>query len=186
MKQLRWMVSGLLAVAVIGDGVLTCWDWRVRSHAPERSREAVVRAGGSGGRGSSVSLFASGLAVDGTRVAVPDRGAPLLIRYASRTCGYCARDTVWPRLAEAMRLKGVSVAVLLPRAAEGFDPAALVPAQVPQVAFVSMEWMKRYRLTVTPTAMLFNRAGKLVWAQHGMLRPDSIASALRVLQEDAR
>jgi hypothetical protein len=49
LKQLRWMVSGLLAVAVIGDGVLTCWDWRVRSHAPERSREAVVRAGGSGG-----------------------------------------------------------------------------------------------------------------------------------------
>jgi hypothetical protein len=85
-----------------------------------------------------------------------------------------------------MRLKGVSVAVLLPRAAEGFDRAALVPAVAPQVAFVSMEWMKRFRLTVTPTAMLFNRAGTLVWAQHGMLRPDSIASALRVLEEDAR
>jgi hypothetical protein len=75
---------------------------------------------------------------------------------------------------------------LLSGANEGFDPAGLIPATAPQVAFVSMEWVRQFRLTATPTVMLFNRAGALVWTQQGMLRPDSIDGAIRAMDRGRR
>jgi hypothetical protein len=180
---LRWLVTYLLAAVVVGDGVLTIQTWRARSQAGVRTRDVLIRTHLAS---SPVGLYGNGLSTDGVELASLVRRAPLVLRYASKNCGYCQRDLVWPRLAEAMRVKGVRVAVLLPRAAEAFDSLTLVPRSAPQVAFVSTEWLKQFRLTTTPTVMLFNSVGDLIWAQQGMLGADSIDRALRALDEGVR
>jgi hypothetical protein len=178
MIVLRWILGCLLAGIIVADGVLTALIWLPQSEVEQRSLDAVVRDRPTERRDA---VLASGLTNDGSSLPQAVQQAPVVVRYAAQSCGYCARDIEWPQLAGQMRQRGVRVVVLLPRASERFSQDALVPSDAPQIAFISMEWMTQFRLTMTPTVMLYDTAGDLIWAQEGVLPPDSVARAVRAL-----
>ena len=119
---------------------------------------------------------------DGTPVTLGSSGSGVAIWYAARECPYCQRDNEWPRLATMLREKGVEVAVLLPGGRrDEFSRETLVPADAEQIAYVSADWLRRYPLTMTPTVLIFDANWKLVWYEHGILRPGDAERAMAAL-----
>jgi hypothetical protein len=76
----------------------------------------------------------------------------------------------------------IPVTVLLPNAAHAFPPFAVVPLGAPQAAYVDVDWIKEYRLTLTPTVLVFDADRHVVWHREGVLRRDDATSLLRVLK----
>lgn len=112
----------------------------------------------------------------------PERG--WAIRYISSKCGYCEADTHGKRLAVELERSGRSVITLVPRAGEEVVVTdAVVRPESAQVAFVPMEWAKRFRLTGTPTFLIFGSTGRLIWHHEGTLAPADVEAALRVTKE---
>ena len=107
------------------------------------------------------------------------------VRYAAKTCAFCAEDTQWERLSAQLIKSGFKVTVLLPSADEAYPAQSLVPAGAPQIAFVSMDWMKQFRITITPSLLLFDRSGRLIWQQQGVLSPTNVEQALEVIGRPA-
>ena len=104
-------------------------------------------------------------------------GRMFAIRYLSDKCGFCDADTEGRRLEQELQRAGVSVAVLLPRVGDQLA-AEKVPQGTPQLSFVSTEWIKRLRLTVTPTFLIVDAHGELIWHNEGTLSALDVDVAL--------
>jgi hypothetical protein len=182
MTMLRWLVAGVLGCVIVVDSVLTLRLWRVAMGHDAVARIVVTRQPNDAG---VPDLLRSGLTVDGAPLPSDGPPGPLVVRYAAKGCPYSHSDEVWTSFAEEMRSRGAKVAVLLSAAKQAFDGETLVPSGIPQAAFVSLEWMSRFRLSSTPTVLLFDAGGALVWAEEGTLRSDSIERAVRALERTA-
>src|SRR5690348_13550984 len=101
------------------------------------------------------------------------------VRYASRTCPYCSRDTQWKELAPLLEAHGYPIVVLLPQVGDAISDKDMVPSDASQIALVDMNWIKRFRLSVTPSLLIFSRDGRLIWSRQGMLLPDDPESVMR-------
>jgi hypothetical protein len=122
----------------------------------------------------------------GARVDIPPRVTGLAIRYASSRCPYCRGDKEWHDLAARLRKRGLFVILLLPAARDEFKREAVVPDGAPQEAYVSIGWIKRYRLTATPTLLLFDEGRRLIWHREGQLRIADTHAALQAVDTAAR
>jgi len=111
----------------------------------------------------------------------PRRSGGLIVRYASQDCGYCERDVEWSHLASGAARYGFRVVFLLPSAVHAFSPDRLVPRGVRQIALVSMDWMRRFRITITPTLLVFGPDGGLLWQRQGVLSSEDTRAALELM-----
>jgi hypothetical protein len=133
--------------------------------------------------GSGIIPPPNGFLRDGTRLDTSGARTGWAIRYAGADCPYCLKDTQWNFLASKLQNAGVHVIVLLPGPQQAFSKDRLVPEGAPQEAFVTTEWIRHFRLVVTPTLLLFDSHQHLIWHREGMLDPSDVSSALRAVQE---
>jgi hypothetical protein len=107
------------------------------------------------------------------------------MRYASNTCPFCAQDSEWSRLAAQLTQLGMPVVVVLPEPDKAYAADRIVPTAARQAAFVPMEWAKQLRMTLTPTVILFDATGSLMWYRLGVLSGADVESAVRAVTENA-
>jgi hypothetical protein len=120
---------------------------------------------------------------DGTRIDVSSARKGWVIRYAGNGCKFCLQDTQWKNLAGNLQHAGFDVIVLLPGPQEEFPKNHLVPEGAPQEAFIDSEWIKHFRLLVTPTVLLFDSHQRLIWHRQGMLGSSDVSSALDAVSD---
>lgn len=171
------IVAGILAALVLVDfGLILRITLSARSG---RADVSVLRDGMPARNGQTPAAF------DGMGVRIvdsPRNPVGWAVRYASRRCGYCLSDAHWVELSSELRLLGVSVLVVLPRAEDEFLPNQLTPPGVPQATFISMGWIERFRLTFTPTLLVVDSRGRPVWQHEGTLTAADVTSALAAIR----
>jgi hypothetical protein len=116
-----------------------------------------------------VSAPVDGYSAASTKIAVgfaPTRG--WAVRYASQTCEYCRADEPqWSRLKSRLLENGYRIYVIPPNAQGAYPEGASAIFGTTQIPYVSVGWIKQYRLVGTPTTLLFNGSGKMIWAHLG-------------------
>jgi hypothetical protein len=65
-------------------------------------------------------------------------------------------------------------------------PEEVIPKGSPQAVFVPMSWIKKFRLTFTPTFVVFGPSGRLLWTHQGTLAPDDMEAALEAVKSARR
>jgi hypothetical protein len=186
MMMARWIervVPTVLVLVILVDGALTLRAVQLQGSVRAVVTDALRRSGAEDGRSIPLDGFdASGRWLD-ARWMSPSGWA---VRYAGRSCPYCAQDAGWARLAAELQRRDYPVTILLPRAAERFPADLVLPNDAPQVAFAPMEWLKQFRLTMTPSLLLFSGRGDLIWHRQGVLGPWDVQSALQAIEEATR
>ncbi len=115
---------------------------------------------------------------------VPGTGKGWVVRYASTKCEFCRADEAqWSALKSLVINAGYHIYYISP---DGMNSYMDRPAEQPtetQISFVDIDWMKRYRLTGTPTTLLFNNCGNLIWAHTGTMSAVDQQDVSRALTE---
>lgn len=173
------VVAGFMAVLVVADILLIGWSlverqtlWSARNHMT---------------RGATFCppVLLTGFDRTGAKVDLQGRSG-LAIWYGSSACPFCRKDGRWSTLAERLRLKGVQVVIVLPNAREAFNDDEVVPRGAPQMAFVNVEWQRQYRLTATPTLLIFDANGGFVWHREGQLSSADVRAAMDAVDEASK
>lgn len=170
----KWIERGVLALLCMmtaANAALMAYG-RARKSVDGRTVISIERSVEPAG----ARQLLEGLSANGQTVTV--NGSPVwAVRYLSNKCGYCESDEHGKRLAEQLRRSGIKVITLVPRAGEEIadEPRA------EQVTFVPMEWMRRFRLSVTPTFLVFDAGGSLLWQHEGKLAAGDAADALDIV-----
>jgi hypothetical protein len=172
---LERLATALLLLMVLVDGVLTAVALAER----QRLQSATAHMTREGVRGPTPEP--DGFDRSGAPIDFVPGSTGLAVRYASGMCPYCRRDNGWDILAPALRKRGFQVIVLLVTAKDEFTKDAVVPQGAPQVAYVSMEWIKRFRLVATPTLLLFDASRRLIWHHEGQLGLADTKNAVRAV-----
>lgn len=123
----------------------------------------------------------SGYSATGERVATPARAKHgWVIRYATPRCEHCRSDEVrWSSLKAHLIKYGYQIYAIPPSATESYPANAPELADEAQISFVEPEWMKRYLFLATPTTVLFNSHGKVIWSHVGEMNQAELKSALQ-------
>jgi len=104
------------------------------------------------------------------------------IRYASVSCPYCRKDNVqWELLGTKLKAAGYQLVVMVPALKDAYLEGAVVPTGTLQEVFVELGWIRHFRLSATPTLLLFDRKAGLIWGHEGTLSADDVASAVRTV-----
>ena len=124
-----------------------------------------------------------GISVDGKRIRLAPSSTPLwAIRYAAQGCEYCREDEpVWNDLATALRAHGFVVITVVPSARDGRPDDNAVLSSDREEVYVNIGWIKRYRLSMTPTVLIFKRDRGLVWQHQGTLARADVDSAIHTI-----
>lgn len=111
----------------------------------------------------------------------PDASSCEVVRYSSAGCKACRADDqgTWGDLGRRFEAAGCTVYIVLPTLRDSYLYGLTEPPGAKQVAYVDMEWAKRFRLTFAPTTMLISK-GRLAWYQEGELAPQDLGPALAV------
>jgi len=165
------LVLGL--VLALDSALLLCGVLNGSGNSPSGD---VVRSARPKGRG-----LLEGYGDSGRLVPWPDSDC-VAVRYEDASCGFCEQDDQhgWAALAASLQAARCTFRLVLAEPANGKMRHA-TPAAVPQLTLVQMGWLAQFRLTVTPTTLLFDRDGQLLWAHEGALGSVNIASAERLL-----
>jgi thioredoxin-related protein len=75
--------------------------------------------------------------------------------------------------------KGYRIYRIPPTWDESYSNSAPEVASETQISYVDVSWMKWYRLTSTPTTLLFDGHGKLIWSHIGTMDKDDQKSAMQ-------
>jgi len=107
---------------------------------------------------------------DQRTVAVSSASRGWAVRYASTNCHFCRDDQKrWSGLAEQLADKGYQIVTIVPDSQESYSADGLVPKASVQQAYVDLGWLKNFRLSATPTLLLFDSKHGLIWAHKGTL-----------------
>lgn len=164
----EWFVRGtyiLLAIVAVTDVALfasvTAARYSIRV-SKVFSRSSLAEGAG---------LSPGGYSASGNKVSVSTaREKGWAVRYASSKCEYCRADEArWSNLKLQLLNKGYRIVEIPPDLSESFSDGAPELTGETQIPFVDVDWMKRYRLTMTPTTLLFNGHGKVIWTQDGVM-----------------
>lgn len=171
------MVFGLLVLMIVMDGALF-----LHLNAAYRGDNLEL---------FHRSAFPSGVAPppDGYTSSDPEglvtvqSGHGWAIRYASRGCQYCQEDELlWNPLKSKLYGLGYKIIVLVPSAKDEFPANSPSLSGVQQESFVNIAWIRQFQLTVTPTLLIFDSRGRLIWLRQGMLAAGDPISALRAVK----
>jgi len=105
-----------------------------------------------------------------------------VVRYTRKGCHFCALDTEWSRLVSHLDRNNYRTILLLPTDADQYDEDQMFSGNVKQLAFVKMEWVRQFRFTGTPTTIIFDNNGRVLWRQFGMLTEDDYKSAEKAVE----
>lgn len=103
------------------------------------------------------------------------------VRYASPKCEFCRNDKQWSSLSAELQRLGLQIFAISPSANDAYPLAALVPRESRQEAYVSIEWIKQFRLRTTPTLLIFGADGRLIWCHRKTLSFDDKEAAIRAV-----
>lgn len=121
-------------------------------------------------------------AIDLTAETRPSTLRRWAVRYISNACTYCRDDLPrWDKLKTQLLASGYRIYVISPSISAAYQAGDPELVGVSQEQYVSIEWLKRYQLTVTPTIMLFNDQKELAWSHIGTLRDIDLKTASRVI-----
>jgi hypothetical protein len=123
----------------------------------------------------------SGYSAAGEKAPLPSLSeSGWAVRYATPQCGYCRSDEAqWSMLKSKLIKKGYRIYEVPPDSVASYFDSAPELANETQISYVEVGWMKRYRFTATPTTLLFDGRGKLIWSHMGIMNKDDQKSALR-------
>jgi thioredoxin-related protein len=132
-------------------------------------------------RGSKVShVLPDGLKPQKTKIAWDEslsEPSGWVVRYTSRGCIYCNLDFEWERLTPLLEHLNYRTILLLPRETDQYDEDWIIPETAQQMAFVRMDWIKQFRFSATPTLVIYDKNGRVLWHRIGMLNEDDYQSA---------
>jgi hypothetical protein len=119
-----------------------------------------------------------GFAADGEKAAAPKSPSGWVVRYSAQSCKYCRKDeNLWNPLQSELQRMGYQVFVVVPSARDEFSHQDASVLGTQQLTYVNMGWIKQFRLSETPTVLIFNNDG-LIWSHQGTLGASDPASAL--------
>ena len=118
-----------------------------------------------------------------TRITWNDSPPPSgwVVRYARNGCIYCSLDFDWERLVSQLERLNYHTVLLLPKETNKLDEDQIFPKTAQQMAFVRMDWIKQFRFTGTPTVVIFDNNGHVLWRHRGMLKNKDFNEAEKVL-----
>ncbi len=172
-------VTFLLALAVVTDGALL-----VRARIVSRGHDAAI-IGSVLRQGHEQSTPPEGFVAGGDQARVARTRLGWTVRYTSGKCPFSAQDRLWEPLARELERVGYPVTIVLPQAGSELALDKVTPAGASQLSFVSMDWARRIRVTMTPTVLVFSGDGTLIWHRQGILAEGDAASALQAIRAAA-
>ena len=104
------------------------------------------------------------------------------IRYAGSGCIFCKLDYEWEHLAAHLERLNYRTIILLPNVASKYDEVSIIPKNAKQMAFVKMDWLKQFRFIGTPTLIIFNNRGRVIWHRNGMLSEADYIAAKKAIE----
>ena len=104
-----------------------------------------------------------------------------VVRYASSSCMYCKLDYEWEYLFHLLKSSNYRTLLLLPRSDDQFEEDQIQSEGIRQLAYVKMDWIKQFRFTKTPTVVIFDSSGRVLWQHRGMLKDADYESAKKVV-----
>jgi len=106
-----------------------------------------------------------------------------VVRYAAKNCEFCRADEPrWNQMSADLQRLGYSVIFIVPQASEAYPDNSLALMGTREEVYVNLEWVKRFRLSMTPTLLIFAPDQKLLWFHQGALGPADPASAFRTIE----
>jgi len=131
---------------------------------------------------SEVGSPPSGYSDEGEKIPAPKAGHGWAVRYTTPECEFSRADrTPWSSLEGQLVARGYWIYEIAPRTGNLKVLRTSKETGKTHIAFVDVGWMKRYRLTATPTTVIFNERGKIVWTHVGTMGQDDQKSAVRAL-----
>jgi len=109
-----------------------------------------------------------------------------VVRYASSGCIYCMLDFEWERLVSQLELHNYRTILILPKETDQFDEDRIIPENAQQMAYVRIDWVKQFRFTGTPTLVIFNNNGRVLWHNRGMLNEADYKSAKKAVLRNVK
>lgn len=175
-KRLNRALLALVILNAILDLSLIVWLNRLHYVAAHNLAANLVAT-----NRNSYIKSPDGFRLDGKHISpISMDKAGWTVRYAARDCQSCRADEArWLPLARALMNENYDVRVLIPGRADAFPSQ---PPGITQVGFVNLEWIGRYRLTRTPTVLIFDREKGLIWSHEGTLDGEDQEDALSTVR----
>jgi len=129
-------------------------------------------------------ILPDGFTPSGTKITWNESSTPpsgWVVRYASNGCIYCKLDHEWERLAYQLEQENFRIITLLPNEMNQFDDAQIIPKTARQMVFIKMDWAKQFRFIGTPSVIIFDNNGHVLWHRTGMLNDVDYVSAKKVV-----
>lgn len=104
-----------------------------------------------------------------------------VVRYSSKGCKFCLLDFEWERLVPQLERLNYRTILLLPTEADQFDEGQMISGNAKQMVFVRMDWIKQFRFTGTPTTVIFDNNGRVLWKHFGIMKEADYKSAGRAI-----
>jgi len=104
-----------------------------------------------------------------------------VVRYASSGCIYCKLDYEWEKLLPFLKSHNYRTLLLLPKIGDQFEEDQIQSENVRQMAYVKMDWIKQFRFTGTPTVVIFDSNGRVLWQHRGILKDADYKSAQKIV-----
>lgn len=177
--RMRWIERGLILVLsflILGDAALVVY---LKNSGFQSEARLILRDPSS--QGTFVPPVGFGSCAGVGEDQLNSHGYQgWAVRYSSNNCPFCKKDeALWNPLESGLREIGYRVFIIVPNTQDEFPPNSDELNGARQEVYVSLGWIKHFRLTVTPTLLLFNHRGELIWSHQGMLDPIDPSSALQ-------
>lgn len=168
-------LSALIACMVVANALLY-----VRDRSEERHLSSAPSALLRDSRATATLAGIEAYTTNGDHLNLGSKtGAGYVIRYASRHCGYCRRDApAWKQAATQLAGKGFRIFTLVPSSREAYADHQVIPAGTPQIVDIGMEWVKRLSPMGTPTLLITDPDGLILWQHEGELSDQDLHAAI--------
>jgi len=166
----------ILGLVIVIDGILFIYvRYNLDSFAKDTS--LLYRAG----RESSPAQDPIGYTSTGAKIVPATKGG-LAVRFASKDCQFSRADAAnWNAISSEFHRRGYDVIIVVTKVEEQYPSDAPELKAAHQEAYVDMGWIERFRLTLTPTLLIFAPSKQLMWAHQGALRAEDVSSAERAM-----
>ena len=134
-------------------------------------------------------ILPDGFTPEKTKVLQDESSSALsgwVVRYASRGCIFCNLDYEWERLVPVLERNNYRTILLLPNETDQFAESRVLPESAEQMAYVKMDWIKQFRFTGTPTLVIFNNKGRVLWHRTGMLQDVDYESIVKTIENNRK
>jgi len=117
-------------------------------------------------------MLPDGFSPENTKLSLNESSSPAgwVVRYASNGCIYCKLDFYWEHYASKLESLNYRIILLLPKEEDKFDDDRIISKTLQQLAFIKPEWIKQFRFTGTPTVVIFDNNGRVLWRHAGLLK----------------